>query len=192
MPIWEPDKECMDAEQLQQLQLERLQATLNRVCRNVAFYQRCFKAIGFSPEVDLTDLKDLERLPFTTSKDISASYPYQMFAVPLREVREHQQGWIRISEMDPHGVRPRPHAACSRVATIAIPCETREATREANCHRRDVEETPSDHLLDARETRAVSQSRIQPREKSALRVRPMDWGTSLTRDEVTIVRENRE
>ena len=86
MPIWEPDKECMNAEQLQQLQLERLQATLNRVYRNVAFYQRCFKAIGFSPEVDLTDLKDLERLPFTTSKDISGSYPYQMFAVPLREV----------------------------------------------------------------------------------------------------------
>ena len=86
MPIWEPDKECMEAEQLQQLQLERLQATLNRVYRNVAFYQRCFKAIGFSPEVDLTDLRDLERLPFTTSKDISASYPYQMFAVPLREV----------------------------------------------------------------------------------------------------------
>ena len=86
MPIWEPDKECMNAEQLQQLQLERLQATLNRVYRNVAFYQRCFKAIGFSPEVDLTDLRDLERLPFTTSKDISASYPYQMFAVPLREV----------------------------------------------------------------------------------------------------------
>jgi len=86
MPIWEPDKECLEAEQLQQLQLERLQATLNRVYRNVAFYQRCFKAIGFSPEVDLTDLKDLERLPFTTSKDISASYPYQMFAVPLREV----------------------------------------------------------------------------------------------------------
>ena len=27
----------------------------------------------------------------------------------------------------------------------------------------------------------VSRSRIQPREKSALRVRPMDWGTSLTK-----------
>jgi phenylacetate-CoA ligase len=50
MSIWEPDKECMEAGQLQQLQLERLQATLNRVHRNVAFY-RLFQAMGF-PEVD--------------------------------------------------------------------------------------------------------------------------------------------
>lgn len=86
MPIWQPDKECMSRDQLQQVRLERLQSTLNRVYRNVSFYHRRFKEIGFSPEDDLTDLKDLERLPFTTSQDISASYPYEMFAVPLREV----------------------------------------------------------------------------------------------------------
>ncbi len=86
MPIWEPDKECLDREEIRQLQLERLQATLNRVYRNVAFYHRRFKEVGFSPEHDITDLKDLERLPFTTSQDVSSCYPYEMFAVPLREV----------------------------------------------------------------------------------------------------------
>jgi phenylacetate-CoA ligase len=86
MPIWQTEKECMSRDQLQQIRLERLQATLNRVYRNVSFYHRRFKEIGFSPEDDLTDLKDLERLPFTTSQDISESYPYEMFAVPLREV----------------------------------------------------------------------------------------------------------
>lgn len=86
MPIWQPDKECMSREELQQVRLERLQATLHRVYRNVSFYHRRFKAIGFQPEEDLTDLKDIERLPFTTSLDVSASYPYEMFAVPLREV----------------------------------------------------------------------------------------------------------
>lgn len=86
MPIWQPEKECMSRGELQQIRLERLQSTLNRVYRNVSFYHRRFKAIGFSPEEDLTDIKDLERLPFTTSLDVSASYPYEMFAVPLREV----------------------------------------------------------------------------------------------------------
>lgn len=86
MPIWQPDKECMSRDQLHQVQLERLQSTLNRVYRNVSFYHRRFKNIGFSPEEDLTDVKDLERLPFTTSLEVSDSYPYEMFAVPLREV----------------------------------------------------------------------------------------------------------
>jgi phenylacetate-CoA ligase len=86
MPIWEPQAECISRDELEQLQLERLQATLNRVYRNVSFYRRRFKELEFRPEDDFTELKDLERLPFTTSMDISNSYPYEMFAVPLREV----------------------------------------------------------------------------------------------------------
>jgi len=86
MPIWEPKKECLSRDELHQLQLERLQATLNRVYRNVSFYRRRFKAMDFRPEDDLTELRDIERLPFTTSRDVSDSYPYEMFAVPLREV----------------------------------------------------------------------------------------------------------
>ncbi len=86
MPIWEPENESMSRDQLRQIQLERLQATLNRVYRNVSFYRRRFKEINFRPEDDLAEVGDLERLPFTTSQDISNSYPYEMFAVPLREV----------------------------------------------------------------------------------------------------------
>lgn len=86
MPVWEPAKECMSRDELRQLQLERLQATLNRVYRNVSFHRRRFQEIDFRPEDDLTELKDLERLPFTTSQNVSDSYPYDMFAVPLREV----------------------------------------------------------------------------------------------------------
>ncbi len=86
MPVWEPDKECMSRDQLQQVQLERLQATLNRVYRNVAFYRRRFKELDFVPENDLAEMSDLRHLPFTTSEDVSACYPYDLFAVPLREV----------------------------------------------------------------------------------------------------------
>ncbi len=86
MPIWEPEKERMSRDELRQTQLERLQATLNRVYKNVSFYRRRFKQIDFRPEDDFTDVSDIERLPFTTGQDISESYPYEMFAVPLREV----------------------------------------------------------------------------------------------------------
>jgi len=86
MPIWDKEHECTSREVLDQLQLERLQATLNRAYKNVAFYRKCFDAIGFYPEEDLSDLSDIQKLPFTTRKDMSDSYPYEMFAVPLKEV----------------------------------------------------------------------------------------------------------
>lgn len=83
--IWDPQHECMPREELEQLQLERLQATLNRAYKNVRCYQNKFNQIGLVPE-DVTSLADLSRLPFTTKDDLRLNYPYGMFAVPLREV----------------------------------------------------------------------------------------------------------
>ncbi len=83
--IWDDSHECMSRDELEQLQLERLQATLNRVYRNVSFYKKSFDAMGFVPE-DLEDLASLSRLPFTSREDLRSAYPYDMFAVPLREV----------------------------------------------------------------------------------------------------------
>ena len=82
---WEPDKECMDREELEQLQLERLQSTLNRVYAHVPFYRKKFDALGVTPE-EIGSLSDLSRLPFTTKEDVRGNYPYGLFAVPLREV----------------------------------------------------------------------------------------------------------
>ena len=82
---WEPEKECMDREELEQLQLERLQSTLNRVYAHVPFYRKKFDEMGISPE-DVQSLADVARLPFTTKADLRDNYPYGMFAVPLREV----------------------------------------------------------------------------------------------------------
>jgi len=82
---WQPECECMDREELEQLQLERLESTLNRVYRNVPFYRKKFDEIGFNPD-DLRSLDDLRKLPFTTKNDLRDNYPYGLFAVPLREV----------------------------------------------------------------------------------------------------------
>jgi phenylacetate-CoA ligase len=83
--FWEPDRECMDREELEQLQFERLQSTLNRTYSNVPFYRKQFDDLGILPE-EISSLDDFSRLPFTAKEDLREHYPYGHFAVPLREV----------------------------------------------------------------------------------------------------------
>lgn len=83
--IWNRHYECMPREVLRQLQLERLQATLNRVAKNVEFYRKKFQELKIEPE-DIKSLDDVRYLPFTMKRDLRDNYPYGMFAVPLRDV----------------------------------------------------------------------------------------------------------
>ena len=82
---WEPEFEKMDREELEQLQLERLEATLNRVYMNVPFYRKKFDELGIDTDI-IRSLDDIRKLPFTTKDDLRNNYPYGLFAVPLREV----------------------------------------------------------------------------------------------------------
>jgi phenylacetate-CoA ligase len=83
--IWNQKSECMPRDALRQAQLERLQATVNRALRNVAFYRESFARSGVKGD-EVRTLADLSRLPFTTKEDLRTSYPYGMFAVPLRDI----------------------------------------------------------------------------------------------------------
>ena len=85
MGIWNERYETMSRDELQQVQLERLQASVNRAYENVAFYKRLFDQLEISPE-GIRTLGDLARLPFTTRENLREGYPYDMFAVPLRDV----------------------------------------------------------------------------------------------------------
>jgi phenylacetate-CoA ligase len=82
---WDQEQECIRRADLEQLQLERLQATLYRVATHVPFYRKKFKERGIDPE-NFASLADLRQLPFTTKQDLRDNYPYDLFAVPLREV----------------------------------------------------------------------------------------------------------
>ncbi|MBN2078857.1 MAG: phenylacetate--CoA ligase [Spirochaetes bacterium] len=79
------DYETMPREMLAQTQIERLQSTLNRVYRNVAFYKSTFDEQGINIE-SIQSIEDIRKLPFTTKEDLRRSYPYNMFAVPLRDI----------------------------------------------------------------------------------------------------------
>jgi len=80
MSILDPKYETPPSEALQQLQLERLQALLVRLKRNVRRYR---ELVG---DIRVESLADLSRLPVTQPEDLANSFPYGMFALPLREV----------------------------------------------------------------------------------------------------------
>ncbi|WP_327347637.1 phenylacetate--CoA ligase PaaK [Streptomyces europaeiscabiei] len=80
------DGERLSREQLRELQLDRLRATLRHAYDHVELYRRKFDAAGVMPD-DCRSLDDLARFPFTTKADLRDTYPFGMFAVPMSEVR---------------------------------------------------------------------------------------------------------
>lgn len=80
MNVFDHRYETMPRAELEQLQLERLQALLVRLRRNV---RRCREKLG---DLRVEAPTDIARLPFTTPEDLADSFPYGMFAFPLREI----------------------------------------------------------------------------------------------------------
>ncbi|MGW0905085.1 phenylacetate--CoA ligase PaaK [Streptomyces sp. NPDC002853] len=78
--------ERLGREELEALQLERLQDTLLHAYENVPFYRAAFDKAGLRPD-DCRTLADLARFPFTAKTDLRDNYPFGMFAVEQSEVR---------------------------------------------------------------------------------------------------------
>jgi phenylacetate-CoA ligase len=95
MPVKQPapgDLEPIERasrDELQALQLKRLQWTLQHAYNHVPHYKAAFDAEGVHPG-DCKSLADLAKFPFTSKGDLRANYPFGMFAVPReRVVRIH-------------------------------------------------------------------------------------------------------
>ena len=86
--IWS-EVETYSREKLEEIQLERLKETVNRVYEKVLPYRKKMDEMGVKPE-DIKSLKDLSKLPFVTKQDLRDNYPFGLFAVPKEElVRIH-------------------------------------------------------------------------------------------------------
>jgi phenylacetate-CoA ligase len=91
MPVFQPAPhelepiERASRDELQALQLQRLQDTLRRVYENVPHYRQAFDAAGVHPE-DCRSLSDLAKFPFTVKADLRRHYPFGLFAVPRQQV----------------------------------------------------------------------------------------------------------
>ena len=79
-------EERLTREELEVLQLERLQWTVRHAYENVPCYTAKCDTAGVHPD-DIRALSDIEKLPFTTKEDLRQNYPFGLFAVPMDQVR---------------------------------------------------------------------------------------------------------
>ena len=82
---YQPEIETAPREKIIALQNERLAATVRRVYENVPFYRNKMEQVGVTPD-DIRTIDDLHKLPFSYKQDLRDTYPYGLFAVPLKDV----------------------------------------------------------------------------------------------------------
>lgn len=85
MAYYQPQIETASRETIVALQNEQLVKTVKRVYENVPFYREKMDAVGVKPE-DIRSIDDLHKLPFSYKKDLRDTYPFGLFAVPMKEV----------------------------------------------------------------------------------------------------------
>jgi len=83
--IWNKEIECMGREEMRALQSERLKQLVNRVYANVEFYRKRMDEIGVKPS-DIETIDDIVKLPFTYKTDLRDYYPFNLFAVPMKDI----------------------------------------------------------------------------------------------------------
>jgi len=72
-------------DELRELQQERLKWTVKHAYNGSPVYKKRMDEAGVGPE-DIQSLDDLEKLPFTTSKDLQEGYPFPLLSVPFEKV----------------------------------------------------------------------------------------------------------
>ena len=77
------EKASMD--ELRDLQFRRLKWTVDHAYYNVPMYRTKFDEAGVHP-MDLRSLEDLGKFPYTTKQDLRDNYPFNTFAVPMKDV----------------------------------------------------------------------------------------------------------
>ena len=87
MPIWNKEAECASIEARQQLQLERLQAMVERIYARVPFYRKKLDEAGVTPD-KIVSLKDIAKIPFTSKYELRETYPYGLLACDKSDLVE--------------------------------------------------------------------------------------------------------
>jgi len=71
--------------QLRKLQLERLRRIVQRAYHHVALFRSRMDDARLKPET-IHDLEDIGRLPFTVKTDLRDTYPFGLFASPMKDI----------------------------------------------------------------------------------------------------------
>ena len=85
--IWDEKIECMNREDLRDLQLKRLQKTVKIAFNKIPYYNKKYTEANVYPE-DINSLEDIEKLPFITKDELRESYPFGLLAVSQKDIVE--------------------------------------------------------------------------------------------------------
>ena len=77
--IFNPENECMDIQVRTKLQLANLKNLAETLYSKVPFYRKKMDDLGIKPK-DIHNIKDIQKLPFTTKDDLRENYPYGLRA----------------------------------------------------------------------------------------------------------------
>ncbi len=77
--------EATDWEEIFEYQSVKLKKLIKRVYRNSPFYREKFQQAGISPS-EISTVKDLAKVPFTTKSELRNGYPLSLMAVPEEKV----------------------------------------------------------------------------------------------------------
>jgi len=82
-PVSAPD--FLPRNQLQDLQLQRLKAVVQRAYDHVALFRKRMEERGLTPEA-VQSLDDITQLPFAVKTDLRDTYPFGLFASPMKDI----------------------------------------------------------------------------------------------------------
>ena len=82
-PLSAPD--FLPLPQLRDLQLQRLQAIVQRAYDGVALFRKRMDDRGLTPK-DVQALEDIAALPFAEKTDLRDTYPFGLFASPMKDI----------------------------------------------------------------------------------------------------------
>lgn len=85
--IWNEEMECMDLEDMKNLQSDRLGSLVDYLGKESEFYKRRFSEHGVEPG-SITSIDDIKRLPFTVKEDLRDNYPFGVFTKGIKQIAE--------------------------------------------------------------------------------------------------------
>ncbi|MGN0442290.1 MAG: phenylacetate--CoA ligase family protein [Acutalibacteraceae bacterium] len=84
--FFQKDIETMPRADIESLQLERLKRMVKYCYDNIGFYNKKLTEAGVFDGAKIKELSDIQYIPFTTKDDIRDNYPFNMLAVPMKDI----------------------------------------------------------------------------------------------------------
>jgi phenylacetate-CoA ligase len=85
--IWNEKMECMDLEDLKNVQSDRLKDITDYVYQRSPVYKKKLDTVGIKPW-EIKRIEDIKKLPFTVKEDLRDNYPFGLFSVPSQDLAE--------------------------------------------------------------------------------------------------------